>query len=339
MPRFRYFLLPLLLLVLSPALMAQLRQVGMVDIPGRPGFDSMTFAHGYLVIAHHGANAVDIFDPKLRRLKAQITGMANPRGIAVDEKAERVYIANADGNSIAVLSTNDWKLIDTIQLTRSPEALLIVGDRLYIGNRLEDSVTIVDPRQRRELATFDVGGRPQHLLWDPATSLVFASLEQSGQVVAFDAGQQILKRYHLSGSQPTGLALDVKGRRLFVAVRGAVLALDADTGAELGRVPAPVGINHLRFDDGQHALYASATDGSVHWILTSNGRFQSGHELKTQVRGSSLAYDPLQRTIFLTGAREGRSKLVILKTGEMQLATSPTSAGGAANVEVTAEKK
>ena len=75
MRNLRYLLFPVLVL-LSGALAAQLHQVAIVDIPGRPGFDSMAFAKGYLVIAHRGANAVDVFDPKLRRLKAQITGMA-----------------------------------------------------------------------------------------------------------------------------------------------------------------------------------------------------------------------------------------------------------------------
>src|SRR3974377_2005818 len=74
----RQFLLPLFFALLSHAALAQLRQIAMVDIPGRPGFDSMAFAGNYLVIAHRGANAVDIFDPRLRRLKTQITGIAAP---------------------------------------------------------------------------------------------------------------------------------------------------------------------------------------------------------------------------------------------------------------------
>ena len=123
MRSFRHVLLPLLLVLLTYASTAQLRQIAMVDIPGQPGFDCMVFAGNYLVIAHRGANAVDIFDPRLRRLKAQITGMSDPRGIAVDATTGRVYIANAGNNSLAVLSSTDWKEEDTIPLPHSPEAL------------------------------------------------------------------------------------------------------------------------------------------------------------------------------------------------------------------------
>ena len=335
----RYFLLPFALAILAHAAVAQLRQIAMVEIPGRPGFDSMAFAGNYLVIAHRGANAVDIFDPHLRRLKAQITGMSDPRGIAVDEAAERVYVANAGSNSIAVLSINDWKMSDTISLQHSPDALLLAGGRLYVANNLQDSVTIVDPEKRQELATLNVGGRPQHMLRDPATNLIFATLEQTSQVVAFDAGQQITKRYQLTASQPTGLALDAKGRRLFVAVRSAVLVLDADNGTELARVPAAAGIDDLWFDDNRQALYAAATDGSVNLIIARGDRFQSQHELQTQVRGHSMAYDPTKKTVYLTGGREGRSKLVILKTVDTQVAAGPASDASRAKTEITAEKK
>jgi YVTN family beta-propeller protein len=339
MRSFRNLLFPVLIVLLSQALAGQLRQVAMVDIPGRPGFDSMAFAGNYLLIAHRAANAVDIFDPRLRRLKAQISGMADPRGIAVDNAAGRVYIANAGSNSLAVLSIADWKLAETIRLQYSPDTLLLAGGKLYVGNWLDNSVSIVDPQQRRELATLDVGGRAQHMLWDPATKLIFTSLEQLGEVIGIDSGQRIAKRYRLLASQPTGLALDVKGRRLFVAVRYAVLVLDADTGAELARIPAAGGITTLWFDEGQQALYAAATNGSVNLIATGGDHFLRRHELQTQVRGHSFAYDPAKKTVYLTGGREGRSKLVILKTIETQLAAGPTSGVSPPKAQVTAEKK
>ncbi|HYY68305.1 MAG TPA: YncE family protein [Terriglobales bacterium] len=339
MRSFRNLLFPVLLVLFSQALAAQLRQIAMVDIPGRPGFDSVAFAGNYLVIAHRAANAVDIFDPRLRRLKAQITGVADPRGIAVDNAAGRVYIASAGSNSLVVLSTTDWKPIDTIRLKHSPDALLLAAGKLYIGNWLENSVTVLDLERRDELTTLDVGGRPQDMLWDPGTNLIFTSLEQLGQVIGINPGQQIAKRYQLRASQPTGLALDTKGRRLFVAVRYAVLVLDADSGAELARIPATGGITTLWFDAGQQALYAAATNGSVNLIATAGDRFLSQHELQTQVHGHSFAYDPAKKTVYLTGGREGRSKLVILKTVDTQVAAGPASGVTSPKAQVTAEKK
>jgi hypothetical protein len=53
------------------------------------------------------------------------------------------------------------------------------------------------------------------------------------------------------------------------------------------------------------------------------------HELPTDVKGYSIAYDPAHKMLFLPGGREGRSKMVILspsgvtETNRLQNAASP----------------
>jgi hypothetical protein len=112
-----------------------------------------------------------------------------------------------------------------------------------------------------------------------------------------------------------------------VAVRYAVLALNADTGAEMARIPAPGGTDALVLDPGGNLLYAAAGDGSV--LAIDLNRNIVDHELPTDVKGYSIAYDPAHKMLFLPGGREGRSKMVILSpTGVNeqsvpQTATSP----------------
>src|SRR5438128_64703 len=90
--------LAVVILVWSGAVAAQLRQVAVIDIPGRPGFDNIAFANGKLAIAHAGAGTVDIFDPVRRRLVARVNNMSEPRGLAVDDEGTRLYIANSGNN-------------------------------------------------------------------------------------------------------------------------------------------------------------------------------------------------------------------------------------------------
>src|SRR3954469_25985 len=120
--------------VLVVASAEQLRQVAIVDIPGRPGFDTLAWADGKLVIAHRGADKVDVFDPAKRRLIAQIEGIQEPRGIAVDSAAGKVYVASAGSNSIAVIDVKSWKLENKLALGASPNALLLApGGKLYVS--------------------------------------------------------------------------------------------------------------------------------------------------------------------------------------------------------------
>lgn len=305
---------------------AQLRQVAIIDIPGQPGFDSLAWADGKLVIAHRGAGKVDVFDPAKRRVIAQITDIAEPRGIAVDAQAGKVYVASAGVNALAVVDAKTWKLESKLALGMSPKGLLLApGGKLYVSNWRNNSVSLVDPANGGQVAKIDVGGIPEGMVWDSGTRTLFVSVQDQNAVVSIGADNQVSKSFKVRASLPTGLALDAQQRRLYVAVRYAVLVLNADNGTEIARIPAAGGTDTLWFDESKRTLYAADSSGSVNMIATDNDRFISEHELKTEVRGHTLAFDPQKKMVYMPGGREGRSKLVILKRVENN-ASAPANA-------------
>src|SRR3954468_12391773 len=126
---------------------AQLKQVAIIDLPGRPGFDAVAFANNHLVIAHAAAGTVDIFNPVRRRLVAQVTNLARPTGIAVDEQAGKVYIANSDAKNIVVINTKDWQVASTTPLQAEPVSLLIANKTLYISQPRAFSIATLPLQQ------------------------------------------------------------------------------------------------------------------------------------------------------------------------------------------------
>jgi DNA-binding beta-propeller fold protein YncE len=293
---------------------AQLKQIAIIDLPGRPGFDAVAFANGHLVIAHAAAGTVDIFSQQRRRLVAQVTNLARPTGIAVDEPAGKVYIANSDAKNIVVISTKDWQVVETIPLQAEPVSLLIANKTLYISEPRAFSIATLPLQQATPGPVIAVGGSPQAMVYDPQQNLLLATVEETADVVGIDAAGQIAKKIHLNASQPTGIALDQAQRRLFVAVRSAVLVLDPATGTETARIASPQGTDTLWFDAPSRTLYAAASDGSVNMIQGNNNQF-THLEQPTDVRGHTLAVDSEKNMVYLAGGREGRSKLVILRRG------------------------
>ncbi len=306
-----------LLLAFAVAASAQLRQIAMIEIPGQPGFDAAVFADQYLVIAHSATNTLDIFDPAKRRVIAQVKDLSDPRGMAVDPENARIYVANAGDGTVAVISTKSWKVEDSIKLPAPADALLLVPARktLYAANRNQETISVVQIGPSR-ISSIELEGAPQAMAFDPAQNLVFASLHGRAEIVALDASNAIARRFKLNASQPTGLAFDAQGRKLYVAVRSAVLVLDAVTGAEVARVPSANGTDSLWFDQATHRLFAVSADGYVNVINTQGGKYASEEEFRTEVRGHALAFDPARNFIYLPGGREGRSKLVILRRFE-----------------------
>jgi len=322
-------------------LAAKLRQVALVDLPGNPGFNHVIMANGQVVISRPGTNTIEVFSPVKRRVVARISQISDPRGMAVDDEGGALYVALAGNNSIAVVDTRSWKVEKMVPVQHRPEKLLWVPQTkmLYVTSVLDRTLSAINLRTGAEAAVLELNALPQGLLYDPARHAVLISLQDLREIAAVDATNKIVGHFKLVASEPTGLALDEDRRRLYVAVRYAVLALNADTGEEIARIPAPGGTDALVLDPGGNLLYAAAGDGSV--LAIDLNRNTVDHELPTDVKGYSIAYDPAHKMLFLPGGREGRSKMMILSpTGvneqpvpqtatspRPQSATNPQSAG------------
>ena len=305
--------LPLVFLCACLASASDLRQIGMVDLPGPPGFGEVAFAEGMLLVTHPGASSIEVFHPTRRRVVAQITGLQSPRAIAVDAKAHRAYVADYGSNSIVVIATDTWKVVDSIAVSGSPDSLLLSGDgKLYWTAPIAGTLSLLDLRTKQDTARLELGGTPRALTMDRARHLVFATLQDSHQVVAVDPQLKIVNRWTLNASQPTGLVYDTQSHQLYAAVRFAVIAISPDTGAEVDRVAAPAGVDSLWLDPDSQTLYA-AGQGSL-LVLQAKGRLSKVDEIATAgVKGHLVAYDPDKRLLLVPGGSQGRSKLLILR--------------------------
>lgn len=310
----------------------------MVELPGNPGFNQVAIANGQVVITRPETNTIEIFNPVKRRVVARISQVQNPRGIAVDDAANRVYIALAGSNRVAVVNSTNWQVERLVPVKSTPEKLLWVPETgtLFVSSLRDRSVGILDLRLGTETANIDLNALPQDMIYDPARQQLLVSLEDLNQVAAIDRSGQIAQRFKFLAWEPTGLALDSNRRRLYVAVRYAVLVLNADTGAELSRIPAPGGTDALSLDPADNLLYAASGDGSVLAIDLVRG--VADYELPTDVKGYSLAYDAGHKMLFLPGGREGKAKLMILRPVSANQPNAPQNAENFESHPQTAKK-
>ena len=309
------FLVPIAVLLVSSGWAAsQLRQIGMVNLPGSPGFSELAFAKGMMLMTHTAASTVDVFDPTRRRVVAQITGLQSPRGIAVDNPNGRVYVADSGGNSIAVIATDTWKVSETIPVQGLPDALLLddSGKRLYWSDAENGTVSLLDLGTRQNIGNVQIGGTPRYLAQDPDRGVVFATVQDRHEVVAIDPQLKIVSRFDLNASQPTGLVYDGRFQELYVAVRYAVLTINAANGVEVNRVPAAAGIDRLWLDPESRTVYG-AGGGTLLVMRADQGRLSVVDEIATDVKGHTVAYDADKKLVFVPGGREGKSKVLILK--------------------------
>ncbi len=321
------FAAPLLFAASAPAL----KQIAVLDLPWRPGFDEIALVHGMILISHPGAGAVDLFDPQKRRIVGHIRNMWSPRGVAVDEGAHRVYIANAGAHNIVVVSTTDWQVKRTIPVDSAPDALFVLpaGHVLYVTFPEAESIAAIDlagtgagsesasdAGSSGAVTRLALDGRPYAFAYDPSRQRLFLTLQDRRSVLVLSPELTRLASFSLNASEPMGIAFSARYDRLYVAVRYAVLALDPESGAELSRSAVAGGIDQLSLDEAGGSLLG-VSQGSV-FVIPAAANLGPASELDVEVKGHSLAYDSSTGYLYLPGGREGRSKLLILKRVGMQ---------------------
>ncbi len=291
-----------------------MRQLGMVNLPGSPGFDAAAIANGKLLLTQTDNSTLDIFDPALRRIVAQVVDLQSPRGIGVDQQHGLIYVAQAGNNSVAVISFEGWQVKHVIPLPQSPTTLLLddSGNLLYWASASNNALSILDINTRQNLGTVDLGGRPRGMAWDAQRNVAFVALQDQNEIVAVDKTLQVVSRFKLNASQPTGIVYDPRARRLYVAARGAVLAINDQDGSETSRVQAPAGVDGLWLDPQSRTVYA-ASPGQLLVVRASDTGLTAVDKIPSDIKGHTVACDPESQMVFLPGGREGRSAVLLLQ--------------------------
>ena len=156
------------------------------------------------------------------------TGLGD-NGIAVDTKRQRVYVSSTDNpiiNVFKLVTSPTGKLsVDSSILAFGPRPLALGVNsrlgRLYVGDAIENTITVYDEDKGRRLATIAVAGVPeQPLRLDEATGRVYVVCSMGQELDIIDGNQNtVLARVPVS-PYPEGVAFNTATGRIYVADEG-----------------------------------------------------------------------------------------------------------------------
>ncbi|MDO9398141.1 MAG: beta-propeller fold lactonase family protein, partial [Herbiconiux sp.] len=140
-------------------------------------------------IANYTRNSVDVFDVSgatLRRIATIVTGLVNPRSIAVDSVNHRVYVAERNSRAIKVVdgdptSATVNQVTSTIATTAQPRTMAVdtTNGRLFVGSEFAETIDLIDLRDG-SLSKIPINattaGQGKPMTIDPSTSTVFVGL-------------------------------------------------------------------------------------------------------------------------------------------------------------------
>ena len=119
--------------------------------------------------------------------KIPIPGQGSWDYLSVDEGARRLYVSH--GTQVEVLDVDSGSVVGNIPNTPGVHGIAIAADlgRGFVSNGKGNNVTIFDLKTLKPIVDVATGQKPDAIIFDPATSRVFAFHGGSNSATAIDA--------------------------------------------------------------------------------------------------------------------------------------------------------
>src|SRR5262249_4739698 len=139
-------------------------------------------------------------------------------GIAIAPELNRGFISNGRGNNVTIFDLKTLKAISQAATGENPDDITYEpkSARVFVFNGRSNNASVIDAKTGMLVNPIPVGGKPEFAVADDRGH-VYANIEDKNEVVEIDAAKaSVTKRYSLAPCDgPSGLAIDVKNRRLF----------------------------------------------------------------------------------------------------------------------------
>lgn len=119
--------------------------------------------------------------------KIPVAGQGSWDYLTVDEGARRLYVSH--GTQVEVLDVDSGAIVGKIEKTPGVHGIAIATEsgRGFVSNGQSSTVTIFDLKTLKTIAEVPVGKKPDAIIFDPATSRVFAFNGDSASATAIQS--------------------------------------------------------------------------------------------------------------------------------------------------------
>ena len=144
---------------------------------------------------------------------------ANDRSstIAVSPDGQVLAVVNNDARSLTLVEIASSEIIKEIFVGRAPQAVAFdsAGEKIYVTNRLDDTVSVIDLENLSVIDTIAVPDEPIAVVVSP-DGTVFVSCMGANIVAVIDSSTESITELIETETDPRGLALSADASKLYV---------------------------------------------------------------------------------------------------------------------------
>jgi DNA-binding beta-propeller fold protein YncE len=284
--------------------------VATYKVGGDGGWDYLTTdseaRHIYISRGTH----VMVLDADSGKSVGDIADTPGVHGIALAPELGRGFTSNGREGTVSIFDIKTLATSSKVKVGDNPDAILYdpATKRFFTFNGRSQDSTAIDAATGKVLGTIKLDGKPEFAASD-AKGEIFVNIEDKSELVAIDPAKlEVKAKWPLAPcTEPSGLAIDRKHRRLFVGCDNKMMAVvDADSGKVLATPAIGDGVDATAFDDETGLAFASCGGDGVLTVVKedSPGKF-TAENVTTQKGARTLALDSKTHKVFVVSAQFG----------------------------------
>ena len=179
--------------------------------------------NSYFVMSLNDDGTVTIVDPLFTFGGTKLLAMLQLDGPGEDwvltSDQSRVFVSIPASRSIAVISTADWKIVETIPVKQTPGRVALQPDGHYLWvatNGVDSGVTVIEAESLDIAAEIPTGSGTHELAFDPDDRHAFVTNSESGTVTIVDVASLKIKSVIETGRRPVSIAWGKRANQVYV---------------------------------------------------------------------------------------------------------------------------
>lgn len=232
-------------------------------------------------------------------------------GIALAPDLGRGFTSNGREGTVTIFDIQTLKPIgEKVKVGDNPDAILYdpATKRVFTFNGRSQDSTAIDGASGKVLGTIKLDGKPEFAASD-AKGTVFVNIEDKSELTVIDPNTLAVKaKWPLAPcTEPSGLAIDRKHRRLFAGCDNKMMAVvDADTGKVLATPAIGEGVDATAYDDDAGLAFASCGEGVLTVVKQESAdKYSVAENVKTQRGARTMALNSKTHDVYTVTANFG----------------------------------
>jgi YVTN family beta-propeller protein len=280
------------------------------ELGGDGGWDYLTLDAAARRLYISRATHVMVVDADSGKSVGDIADTPGVHGIALAPELGRGFVSNGREGTVSIFDPKTRATSSKVKVGDNPDAILYdsATKRVFAFNGRSLDATALDAAKGTVLGTIKLGGKPEFAASD-GKGEIFVNIEDKSELLAIDPNKlEVKTRWPLAPcTEPSGLALDQKHRRLFVGCDNKMMAVvNADNGKVITTLPIGEGVDATWFDDETNLAFASCGEGVLTVVREeSPDKFSVAENVPTQQGARTMALDSKTHNVWVVTAKFG----------------------------------